>query len=715
MKTNARLSAGSNGSMGMDREPPVSLVAPGPVHRRGLENEARSLALDTVRMPALRSTGVRPLGATRRLGAMEGGRPLDAETREGMEPRLGVALGGVRVHTGSRAGAAAGAVDAQAFTFGSDIFWGSGRYAPSEDDTRQLLAHELVHVDQQAAVGAPFLQRQALAGAAPLEELERARTLAGAAEGKPVLKGGRVAKKEQFIRSAPLPRRDLVTGTLYLNEVLFIDRETPGWYFVVTSTGAEGWVPKPAVAVDPPDPGAFLHFVEKDEKAIDIAARYYRPEEGFAWGDDARFYTAALAYANRDRRGLVFAYHADGTVDWESVRVKSEHTLWIPSREFMRSLKSVVGSQSITYELWQSAKRAIQRVWEWIQYAAGFIAGLLRGAFESIYDLFAGAVELVKAVWSVLKSLFTGSIVSDAKALWNSIKQLDIRKIAGEFADAWEHEDPWERGLFRGRVLGYVIAEILMAVFSFGALTALKWAGRFAKISAVLVKLPKVASIASKVGKAAALRKLPAKAVEVLRQRFGAGPRRAASRAARVAEREIEESFRRTFDLSPPAQAQVPPQIPTAVPTLTRVQVAAAKRLLNKTMAHADMAVFRRLWLDPRVARPLPPGGLTLSNSRRIFNGQRRRFWRAVFDDADAMKILADAGFAITRRGRAPVHVAVPGRHGRLSIDHVTRRATRPDLALDPDNLRFLVHGDNTLIEVLQRAVPDLRTPGEVW
>ncbi len=39
---------------------------------------------------------------------------------------------------------------AQAFTHGSDIFFGAGRYNPSSSDVKQVLAHELTHLVQKS-------------------------------------------------------------------------------------------------------------------------------------------------------------------------------------------------------------------------------------------------------------------------------------------------------------------------------------------------------------------------------------------------------------------------------------------------------------------------------------------------------------------------------------------------------------------------------------
>jgi len=62
---------------------------------------------------------------------------------------------------------------------------------------------------------------------------------------------------------------------------------------------------------------------------------------------------------------------------------------------------------------------------------------LLYGAGESIYDLFAGIVELVKMVWDVGKSLLTGNIIQDAKELWENIKKLDLSAMATDFLNKW--------------------------------------------------------------------------------------------------------------------------------------------------------------------------------------------------------------------------------------------------------------------------------------
>jgi len=74
-----------------------------------------------------------------------GGHPLDSQSRSFFEPRMGYDLSRVRVYTDSAAGQSAHAVNARAYSLGSNIVFGQGEYQPQTDTGRRLLAHELAH------------------------------------------------------------------------------------------------------------------------------------------------------------------------------------------------------------------------------------------------------------------------------------------------------------------------------------------------------------------------------------------------------------------------------------------------------------------------------------------------------------------------------------------------------------------------------------------
>lgn len=113
---------GPAGMLGLQRAVGNSAVA-------GVAEEERSPVLDVV--------------------GSGGGAPLDKDTRTDMESRLGHDFGDVRVHTDSTAHDSAKAVNAHAYTVGSNIVFQRDRYDPSSTEGRTMLAHELTHVVQQ--------------------------------------------------------------------------------------------------------------------------------------------------------------------------------------------------------------------------------------------------------------------------------------------------------------------------------------------------------------------------------------------------------------------------------------------------------------------------------------------------------------------------------------------------------------------------------------
>ncbi len=77
------------------------------------------------------------------------GHPLQSPVRTQMESAFGVNFSGVRVHTDLTADRLSQALNARAFTTGTDVFFRQGEYSPESVSGRQLLAHELTHVVQQ--------------------------------------------------------------------------------------------------------------------------------------------------------------------------------------------------------------------------------------------------------------------------------------------------------------------------------------------------------------------------------------------------------------------------------------------------------------------------------------------------------------------------------------------------------------------------------------
>lgn len=89
-----------------------------------------------------------------------GGQPIDPQTRATMEGRFRRDFQDVRVHVDDQAAASADALGADAYAIGRDVYFASGKYAPTTDEGQRLLAHELTHTLQQTEGGAIGPQRQ---------------------------------------------------------------------------------------------------------------------------------------------------------------------------------------------------------------------------------------------------------------------------------------------------------------------------------------------------------------------------------------------------------------------------------------------------------------------------------------------------------------------------------------------------------------------------
>ncbi|GEM_PF-5661639 len=91
------------------------------------------------------STGVEQTIARKR-GASK---PLEHGTLTHMGSLLGRDFGDVSIHTDSASDSLAKALQAKAFTIGSDVFFREGEYQPATESGKKLLGHELTHVVQQ--------------------------------------------------------------------------------------------------------------------------------------------------------------------------------------------------------------------------------------------------------------------------------------------------------------------------------------------------------------------------------------------------------------------------------------------------------------------------------------------------------------------------------------------------------------------------------------
>lgn len=82
-----------------------------------------------------------------------GGLPLSPALNEQMSTAFQKDFSGVRLHTDAEAVSMSDELNAQAFTYGQDIYFNAGKFQPETREGRGLLGHELTHTVQQGGGG----------------------------------------------------------------------------------------------------------------------------------------------------------------------------------------------------------------------------------------------------------------------------------------------------------------------------------------------------------------------------------------------------------------------------------------------------------------------------------------------------------------------------------------------------------------------------------
>jgi len=92
-----------------------------------------------------------PVSSSVKQTLQSSGQPLDDSTRASMEQSFGYDFSDVRVHNNSLAHQSAQDIQARAYTFQNHVVFNDGQYQPQTSSGKRLLAHELVHVQQQGS------------------------------------------------------------------------------------------------------------------------------------------------------------------------------------------------------------------------------------------------------------------------------------------------------------------------------------------------------------------------------------------------------------------------------------------------------------------------------------------------------------------------------------------------------------------------------------
>lgn len=401
----------------------------------------------------------RPAAAAAPSGTGAGNLP--AQTRKFMEPRFGADFSGVRVHTDAAAAQQARKLDAVAFTTGSDIYFGKGKFQPDSAAGKELIAHELTHTIQQGAVRqTPKAPAIAGAGAAAAVPAVRERPAARVHRGGGILdwfadKANYIPGYRMFcivlgVNPINMSAADRSPGNVLRAVIEFI----PGGKLIGDALASHGifdriggWVDQKLRQLNMVG-ASFKQAIDKFIDGIGVTDILWVPGWGDLWEQAKRIFTEPIGkildfVANlateiiqfiREAILLPLAALAEGTRGYDLLKVVLGEDP-VTGQPVPRNADTLIGGFMKLIgqeEVWENIKKAnaIPRCWAWFQGAMNELMGFVRaipGTFVSAFKALEVAdMILVPRAFAKIASVFAGFIVEflswAGKAAWKLLE-----------------------------------------------------------------------------------------------------------------------------------------------------------------------------------------------------------------------------------------------------------------------------------------------------
>ncbi|MFC4636202.1 hypothetical protein ACFO3O_20005 [Dokdonia ponticola] len=318
-------------------------------------------------------------------------------------------------------------------------------------------------------------------------------------------------------------------------KVLFRGKEDKkGWLRIqMVDTKEVGWIQKQFIQIIPVDTlldsytKKFYYVKSGDTFETDIAAIEYS-EYKVKTGDDYRTIAQAFHLLNQQsdhKTGIVIKDADQGllsalelgykaSIDPAFVEARSlykklflteNHIVRLPSESYIR-LQQELGNLSKRSDFMNATIDVVDAVTEILAGAAGLVVGIIEGLLRAIYDALEGIVDLISTIISTIKDLITGELFGKIKSLYETIigfadlEYEDLKKVMyavlgnigtaiQDIIENWKTASAFEKGRVIGIVIGAILLEILVAIFTGGSVTLAKWAGKLGKLGKVLTKI----------------------------------------------------------------------------------------------------------------------------------------------------------------------------------------------------------------------------------
>jgi hypothetical protein len=263
------------------------------------------------------------------------------------------------------------------------------------------------------------------------------------------------------------------------------NEDNPGWVMVRDENNVVGWVEERYITeTEPADIlshyTAGYYIIKKDDQLAEVLISQV-PKADLSYSGIQNF-AFAFKLLNAGNSGLYFEpiteggvyiyqyYHskgedvaledADRSQLFNSVKLYEGGRVRIPTKAFVEKAKAD--------GLIKQPTSARETLVEMIKYGDYFL--------EGAYDGFVTAAQdFVQGIWDMIKSIFTGDIFDQLSEMWDYVSNASWTEVkalfsgaVGDFQEKWLNDDLEKRWHFRGEVLGQILFELVLAIFTGG-------------------------------------------------------------------------------------------------------------------------------------------------------------------------------------------------------------------------------------------------------
>ncbi len=302
------------------------------------------------------------------------------------------------------------------------------------------------------------------------------------------------------VYSAPIRSSKLKFTLTYNTDVTLVGvyKEGDSWSLIQAQDGKEGWINSSYVTTGTTDiaranlPQADLTMIQPSQNLGELVQEKYG--NSFVKEQDARLIIHAIAILNEGRAAMYYKEEEQELSWWESfllnsteeeartiyqnIGVRSELNLLLPKESLILQMKEaqMVSSGSIT----EKYKGAI----DFMKMLGGYHIGLLDGLGDGLVNTLQSFPDLLKMFWDMLKALLQGQLMTQLMQMLSSV--WEFMKNLPQTVDKWwenlKAKPPFEQGKEIGNIIGQIAFEVVLAILTAGAATAIKATGIGARI-----------------------------------------------------------------------------------------------------------------------------------------------------------------------------------------------------------------------------------------